>query len=466
MRTGKKPAAGSLRNLPSVDELLRTEIGMQVATGAGSPYAARLARGAVQSLRKSIGESKATKTTKADLLAAAVRNLENAWIADQLAGTRRVINATGVVIHTNLGRAPLSAAAVEAVTSAAGYCSLEYDLATGKRGRRGGRAEDLIKEVTGAEDALIVNNCAAAAFFVLSVFAAGGEVVISRGELVEIGGDFRVPDVLSASGATLREVGTTNRTKLHDYERAITRRTKMILRVHPSNYRIVGFTAAPKLNELADLARVRGKMLYEDLGSGSVIDAGLGEPTVADSIKAGVDVVTFSGDKLLGGAQAGIIAGRKEFVTELRRHPLYRALRADKLTYAALESTLQSYRRGAAKQEVPVLRMLTAPPAEIRRRARALVRQINTRSEISNLRFEILDGVSATGGGAAPGVELETALIAVTHAKRSVVKLEHELRMSVPPVIARIVDDKVMIDLRTVSIDEEETLVAAIRSLD
>lgn len=457
MRTAKKPVTGPLRNLPSVDELLRTDIGTQVATGAGSRYAARLAREAVQTLRNCVAASKVTKTTKADLLAAAAGNMESAWAADRSAGTRRVINATGVVIHTNLGRAPLSRAAIEAVTNAAGYCSLEYDLATGKRGRRGGRVEDLIKEITGAEDALIVNNCAAAAFFVLSVFAVGGEVVISRGELVEIGGDFRVPDVLSASGATLREVGTTNRTKLSDYQRAITRRTKMILRVHPSNYRVVGFTAAPTLSELADLARISGKILYEDLGSGALIDLGLGEPTVAGSIKAGVDVVTFSGDKLLGGAQAGIIAGKKVIIGRLRRHPLYRALRVDKLIYAALEATLLSYRRDEAKKDVPVARMLSATRAQITRRAKALVGEI-VRSEISNLTFEIVHGVSATGGGAAPGVELETALIAVSHAKKSAVTLEQALRLSDPPVIARIVDDKIVIDLRTVAPEDEPAL--------
>ncbi len=452
-----------MRDLPSVDETLRAASG--VVDAAGKRYSTRLARAAVEGLRQRIANSDLKPTSKPALLAAAVEIMRAAWAADALAGVRRVINATGVVIHTNLGRAPLSPAAVEAVRQAAGYCSLEYDLTTGKRGRRGGRAEDLIKELSGAEDALIVNNCAAAAFFVLSVFAAGGEVVISRGELVEIGGDFRVPDVLSASGATLREVGTTNRTKLADYERALTRRAKMVLRVHPSNYRIVGFTASPSLAELAGLARARGVMLYEDLGSGALIDLGVGEPTVADSIKTGVDVVTFSGDKLLGGVQAGIIAGRKEIVAKLRRHPLYRALRADKLTYAALEATLVSYRSERAREDVPVARMLTATRAQIKRRAKALTARIAI-SKISDLRFEIVNGVSATGGGAAPGIELETALIAVTHVKKSAVKLEKALRLSDPPVIARIVDDQVVIDLRTVNADEEGELAAVIRALN
>lgn len=463
MHSAKKPAAGLLSNLPSIDELLRTEIGAQVAANAGNKHATRLARHAVQLLRKGIIDSKAAKRTKADLLAAATRGMESAWAEEEMTGTRRVINATGVVIHTNLGRAPLSPAAIEAVTDASRYCSLEYDLVTGKRGRRGGRAEDLIKEITGAEDALIVNNCAAAAFFVLSALAAGGEVVISRGELVEIGGDFRVPDVLTASGATLREVGTTNRTKLADYEQAITRRSKLILRVHPSNYRIVGFTDMPSLGELASLARERGVVLYEDLGSGALIDLGLGEPTAGGSIKAGVDVVTFSGDKLFGAAQAGIIAGRKEIVARLRRQPLYRALRADKLAYAALEATLTAYRRGDAKRDIPVARMLSATRPEIRRRAKALVSRLNNQEH--DLRLRILDGVSATGGGAAPGVELETALIGISHPKRTPIKLERALRMSNPPVIARIVNDEVMIDLRTVALDEEAGVVSALISL-
>lgn len=455
----------SLRNLPSVDELLRTEVGRAINKAAGTRHATRQARAAVAALRKRISASKTEPSSKADLLFAAVEQMQTAWAAEGLSANQRVINATGVVVHTNLGRAPLSKTAVMALTQAAGYCSLEFDLASGERGRRGGRAEDLIKEITGSEDALIVNNCAAAAFFVLSVFAGGGEVVISRGELVEIGGDFRVPDVLTASGATLREVGTTNRTKLADYERAINRRSKVILRVHPSNYRIVGFTASPSLAELAELAHARGVMIFEDLGSGALIDLGLGEPTVGDSIKAGVDVVTFSGDKLLGGPQAGIIAGRKAFVAKLRRHPLYRALRADKLTSAVLEATLLSYRCGTAKADVPVARMLTPKRVQIRRRAKAMIAKIMT-SEISHLRFEIANGISAAGGGAAPGVELETALVAITHSKRSAVKLEQALRMSDPPVIARIADGRVVIDLRTVMVSEEDELIAAIRLLD
>jgi L-seryl-tRNA(Ser) seleniumtransferase len=385
-----------------------------------------------------------------------------------MTGTHRVINATGVVIHTNLGRAPLSAAARTAIANEASqYCTLEYDLDTGKRGKRGLRAEQMLARLTGAEDVLIVNNCAAAAFFVLTVFAAGGEVVISRGELVEIGGDFRVPDVLSQSGATLREVGTTNRTKLADYEKAINSETRVILRVHPSNYRIIGFTAMPTLAELSDLAKRRGVMLYEDMGSGALIDlseVGLSdEPVAAASIAAGADLITFSGDKLLGGPQAGIIAGRKEFVDRLRKHPLYRALRVDKIAYTGLEATLDSYSRGTAMEDIPVLRMLSLTRQQVAGRVEQLIERLGN---INNITLEMIDGLSAIGGGAAPSVALETKLLGVSHRSKSVRELEAKLRQSQPPVIARIVDDRLMIDLRTVADEDESQLLEALLSLD
>jgi L-seryl-tRNA(Ser) seleniumtransferase len=398
-------------------------------------------------------------------MAAAENRLENAWASEQMAGTHRVINATGVVIHTNLGRAPLSENARQAIAGeASGYCTLEYDLETGKRGRRGERAENLLAELTGTESVLVVNNCAAAAFFVLTVFAGGGEVVISRGELVEIGGDFRVPDVLAQSGAKLREVGTTNRTKLVDYEKAINKDTRMILRVHPSNYRIIGFTATPGVAELADLAHKHKVIIYEDLGSGALIDlSGLGlddEPVVSHSIDVGADIVTFSGDKLLGGPQAGIIAGRTEYIDRLRKHPLYRTLRVDKLAYAALEATLDSYRRNAALDEVPVLQMLSLTKDQIVGRVAQFIEQLKVRlGADTDLRFEVIDGVSAIGGGAAPAVQLETKLLALKHDKMSVPRFEQLLRNSSPPVIARIADNHVMIDLRTVSESEESELL-------
>lgn len=465
MPSAKGTASNSvLRNLPSVDELLRSHIAQEVAVEAGERHAAVLVRCVIDEIRHEIGLQPGGDHSKEALMAAAQNRLENVWRAEQMTGIHRVINATGVVIHTNLGRAPLSEDARRAISDASGYTTLEYDLETGKRGKRGLRAENLIAELTRAESVLIVNNCAAAAFFVLTVFASGGEVVISRGEMVEIGGDFRVPDVLSQSGATLREVGTTNRTKLADYEKAINKGTRMILRVHPSNYRIVGFTATPSVAELAELAHRHDIVFYEDLGSGALIDlSSLGlsdEPVVAKSIDAGADLVTFSGDKLLGGPQAGIIAGKSEFIDRLRKHPLYRALRVDKLTYAALEATLDAYRRDAALDEIPVLRMLSISKEEIAERVGLLTAKLSEKlGKDHHLKFETIDGVSAIGGGAAPAVKLETTLMALTHEKIAAPRLEQLLRNSTPPVITRIVNDRVMIDLRTVSQNDETELL-------
>lgn len=463
-----------MRLLPSVDELLRSDIGITIVHDAGEKHAVVLARDAIGELRGAIAAGSERCTSKEELLHRAVRMLNTFWSIELLTGTKLVINATGVIVHTNLGRAPLSVIARHAVADAAGYCTLEYDVATGKRGKRGGRAEELLAELTGAEAVLIVNNCAAAAFFVLTAFGTGGEVIISRGEMVEIGGDFRVPDVLEQSGATLREVGTTNRTKLIDYEKAINDKTRIILRVHPSNYRIVGFTAMPALSELAELSHRHNILLYEDIGSGALIDLspfGLtDEPVVSSSLAADVDIVTFSGDKLLGGPQSGIIAGKAEYIERLRKHPLFRALRVDKIAYAALEATLDAYRRGTEADDVPVLRMMSMKKTDIEKRASALVESfrkqssetIRSGSEISDLKFEIVDGVSAIGGGAAPNVTLETALIAVSHERLSATRLEFALRRSRTPIITRIVDDRVMIDLRTVPPEAEIELLAAL----
>ena len=466
-----------LRNLPSVDELLRSNAATAVVLNAGEGHAAMLAREVIAELRGDISADLTADISRDELLRRAENRLADAWRMENLTGSHRVINATGVIIHTNLGRAPLSEKARLAVADAAGYCTLEYDIDTGKRGKRGQRAEKLMAERTGAESVLIVNNCAAAAFFVLTAFGSGGEVIISRGEMVEIGGDFRVPDVLSQSGATLREVGTTNRTKLADYEKAINETTRVILRVHPSNYRIVGFTAMPGLSELAGLAHRNKVLLYEDIGSGALIDlSGLGltdEPQVSASIAAGVDIVTFSGDKLLGGPQSGIIAGKAEFIEKLRMHPLYRALRVDKLTYAALEATLEAYRHGSEVDEVPVLRMMAMTKAEILERATQFIESAvarvanpsNSEPEISDLKFEIVDGVSAVGGGAAPNVTLETVLISVSHARMSASRLEFGLRNARTPIITRIIDDRVMIDLRTVAEAEENDLIETLLSV-
>jgi L-seryl-tRNA(Ser) seleniumtransferase len=473
MKTEETPGAlENLRFLPSIDALLRSGTAGKLLPETGAKHLTVLARSVIDTLRREIQENSllADDPTREDFLAEAEKRLEHAWHAEQNTSLQRVINATGVIVHTNLGRAPLAENARRAVfDEAARYCNLEYNLETGKRGKRGARAEHLLAELTGAESALIVNNCAAAAFLVLTVLAAGGEVVISRGELVEIGGDFRVPDVLAQSGATLREVGTTNRTKLSDYEKAINENTRVLLKVHPSNYRIVGFTAAPTLSELAELAQRREILLYEDAGSGALFDLaeyGLtDEPVISQSIVAGVDVVTFSGDKLLGGVQSGLIVGRREVVEKIRKHPLYRALRVDKLIYAAIEATFEIFRKETFLEEIPVLRMLSANHAELMKRTAGFADRLREAlGETAALKFEITEGNSVIGGGSAPDVQPATTLLALKHAAISVSKLEEKLRGAKPPVITRILDDKVLIDLRTVSEAEEAELLEILKT--
>nr|MBA2735121.1 L-seryl-tRNA(Sec) selenium transferase [Acidobacteriota bacterium] len=408
--------------------------------------------------------------SRESLLNEAARRLELACRREAASGLRHVINASGVILHTNLGRAPLSKAARRAVADeAARYCTLEYDLEKGARGRRGSSVEELLVDLTGAEAALVVNNCAAAALLILTTLAQNGETIVSRGELVEIGGDFRVPDVMAQSGTRLVEVGATNRTRLSDYKRALTENTRLVMRVHPSNYRIVGFTATPTLTELAELAHEAGLPLYEDAGSGVILDLnsfGLAdEPVIGDSIRVGADIVSFSGDKLLGSAQAGLIVGQRELVEKLRKHPLYRALRADKLALAALEATLDAYRRDAAFDEIPVLRMLALTIEEIEKRAQALILKLQEQASDSALRCEIIKGRSAIGGGSAPTTHPPTALIALTHETLSADTLDRALRLSQLPVIARIGEGKLLIDLRTVAEDEEPDLFAALTAL-
>ncbi|HEX8502170.1 MAG TPA: L-seryl-tRNA(Sec) selenium transferase [Pyrinomonadaceae bacterium] len=459
-----------LRALPSVDALLRTREASALRDALGAEHLAALARAVTDELRDELrarGDGSTDAPTRESMLAEAARRLTLSAERERVRGLRRVINATGVVLHTNLGRAPLSEAARRAVArEAAGYCTLEYDTETGARGRRGARTEELLASLTGAEDALVVNNCAAAALLVLTALAREGETVVSRGELVEIGGDFRVPDVMAQSGTTMVEVGTTNRTRLSDYERAVTERTQLLMRVHPSNYRIVGFTAAPALEELARLAHGRGLLLYEDAGSGALLDLaphGLaGEPVIGDSISKGADVVSFSGDKLLGSAQAGLVVGRREAVGRLRRHPLYRALRADKLALAALEATLEAYRRGEALREVPALRMLSATREEVGRRAGDFGLRLRARLPEGALDFEVVAGESAVGGGSAPTTHPPTALLALTHATLSADALDRRLRRQAPPVVARILLDRVVLDLRTVDEAEEAELLDAL----
>jgi L-seryl-tRNA(Ser) seleniumtransferase len=397
---------------------------------------------------------------------------------------RPVINATGVIIHTNLGRSPLSPGALARVVEIGqDYSTLEYDLEAGGRGHRDIHAETLLCRLTGAEGAVVVNNCASATMLMLAALAAGKEVIVSRGELVEIGGGFRVPDVMAQSGALLREVGTTNRTRAADYDTAVTDRTALILRVHRSNFRIEGFTETPSLEDVVAVGRERGVTVAEDLGSGNIIGglaaaAELGglkpsvvpgldsllrsEPTLQGSIAAGVDVVCVSGDKLLGGPQAGIILGRQALVATIRRHPLMRALRVDKLTYAALTGTLMEYATGKAAETIPVIRMLMLSPHDIEARARRLA----DRLEASGLyRTEIVDGQSTIGGGTTPGLTLATRLLALELTGLSAYALEAALRRLDPPVIARIENGRVVLDLRTVFDTHDEALGRLLRGV-
>ncbi|HEU4837496.1 MAG TPA: L-seryl-tRNA(Sec) selenium transferase [Pyrinomonadaceae bacterium] len=449
----------NLRHVPSVDQLLRTDAARELRERVGTRRATNIARSAIAEVRAMVRDG-AAESTSNGLLAEAVRRMEATAERESHAGIKTVINATGVLLHTNLGRAALSQAARAAMDEAARYCSLEYDLESGARGGRGTRVESLLKDLTGAEDALVVNNCAAAALLILTVLAADGETIVSRGELVEIGGDFRVPDVMASSGTRMVEVGTTNRTHLRDYQQAINANTRLIMRVHPSNYRIVGFASLPERAELAALARETGLPLYEDAGSGQLADLGkygvVDEPVVREVVESGVDVVSFSGDKLLGSAQAGLIVGKQSIVSRLRRHPLYRALRSDKLRLAALEATLVSHQRDVADAEVPVIQMLSLTAGELERRAQSVAEGLNV---------ELVPGESALGGGAGPTSTFPTTLIAITHAEKSAQEIEQELRNYSPPIIARISDGKVLMDLRTVFDDQLPAIRAALAAI-
>ena len=395
-------------------------------------------------------------------------------VAKQVRGSlqyslRSVINATGVVLHTNLGRAPLAKAVVDHIAEiATTYSNLEMDIASGERGKRDVHTESFLArlfERDGLEDAatIVVNNNAAAVLLGLNTLAEGGEVIVSRGELVEIGGSFRIPDVMAKSGATLREVGTTNRTRIQDYERAINDRTRLLLRVHRSNFQIVGFTERPSLEQLVKLARTRKLAVMEDLGSGAIFDlasVGIsGEPGVADSVRAGVDVVTYSGDKLLGGPQAGLLSGHPDVIARIRSNPLFRALRVDKLTYAALEATLLAYVR-SDHNAIPALRMMRLTADEIRQRTEKLAQSVQGR--VPRLRISIDEGSSILGGGAAPGAKLPTFVLAITYEHLSADEFAARLRNGKQPVIARVEDGHVMLDLRTVFPEQEKALADAL----
>jgi len=453
----EKSKRATLRDVPSVDQLLRTEAARELRDLVGIRRLTNIARSVTADIRTLIRDN---GDFAESLLDEAVKRMEASARREGQAGIKPVINATGVLLHTNLGRAPLSDAARTAMNDAARYCSVEYDVETGMRGGRAARVESLLKDLSGAEDALVVNNCAAAALLILSVLAGDGETIVSRGEQVEIGGDFRVPDVMASSGTRMIEVGTTNRTHLEDYGRAIKANTRLLMRVHPSNYRIVGFASSPTRAELAALAHERELPLYEDAGSGLLEDLRkfgvIDEPVVREIVEQGVDVVSFSGDKLLGSVQAGLIVGKRNIISRLRKHPLYRALRSDKIRLAALEATLASHQRDSAL--VPVMQMLSLTAEELQQRARSMVEGLDSK-------FELIAGQSTLGGGAGPTSTFPTTLIAITHPEKSAQDIEHQLRTSSPPIIARISEDRVLIDLRTVFDDQLQVLHESLAKL-
>jgi L-seryl-tRNA(Ser) seleniumtransferase len=461
-----------LRHLPGVDELLAQPRMAELAARTDRALLVEIARAILADLRASIlGSGNAPHRGTAVVLALTPEAIQHR-IADEVArilthSLQPVINATGVILHTNLGRAPLPAAVVEEFRrTATQYSNLEYDLETGKRGKRDVHTAHLLTRLTGAEAAIVVNNCAAAVLLVLAALAKHGEVLVSRGELIEIGDGFRIPEIMAESGAVLREVGATNRTHLADYERAIGGQTKLLLRVHPSNFKMVGFTEKPPLEELVALSRRTGLPLVEDLGSGSLTDLsafGVVEPTVRQSLEAGVDLVLFSGDKLLGGPQAGIIAGKEELVIRIRRHPLFRALRVDKLTIAALETTLGAYLR-AAWDEVPALRMLRMTCDELQQRCEGFLARLTPQLPPGEVECDLVDGASLAGGGSTPSQSLPTKLLRFASARHSAAQLAQRLRRGpgAVAVVARVEDERLVIDLRTVFGEQDAALAAAL----
>lgn len=451
----RSAAQDARRRLPSVDAVLR----------AARVSAARRER-LTGVVREVLADARARGATDLDALSVARAARERLAVRDRPT-LRRVINATGVVLQTNLGRAPLGLSALAAIARAAGAVSVEYDLLAGRRGERHGHASRLLAELSGAADGVVANNNAAAVLLALAALAAGKEVVVARGELVEIGGGFRIPDVLRRSGAKMVEVGTTNRTYVRDYEAAISARTGAILRVHASNFRVVGFVAHAESSALAKLAHSRGIVFIHDLGSGTFLDTaryGLGkEETVGEAVQAGADVVTFSGDKLLGGPQAGLAVGGAAAIAKLRAHPLMRAVRPDKLTLAALVATLECYRDGHAERELPVWRMIAASPMALTKRAKAICAAL--------ARAGVTAGVvrtrSTVGGGSLPEETQESRAVAIApregrRAGADAARIAALLRAADPPVIARIVDDKVALDLRSVLPEDDELLTKVV----
>jgi L-seryl-tRNA(Ser) seleniumtransferase len=444
------------RLLPSVDELLKNADLAELVAREGQPAVTESVRTVLGNVREEItsgtlGSQQAVELAVSHLARAVEKHLRSAMEFS----LKPVINATGVVLHTNLGRAPLAESAIRRIGEVAGrYTNLEFDVAAGERGKRDIHVERLFSRLLNQEGVsgirtVVVNNCAAAVMLALNTLAEGGEVVVSRGELVEIGGSFRVPDVMAKSGAVLREVGTTNRTRLADYEQAINQKTRLLLRVHRSNFAIIGFTEQPSLEELAALGRKHNIPVMEDLGGGALLPLralGVNESGVMESLRAGADLITYSGDKMLGGPQAGLLSGRDELIKRVRSNPLFRALRVDKLTYAALEATLMEYIR-QNHDAIPFARIMRLPAQEIRARAEALQAQLKPASQ---LKTEVISGESLVGGGSAPTSSLPTFLLAVTSQSLSAGDLAARLRRHNPPIVTRVEEGRVLLDLRTV----------------
>ncbi|MGB6385612.1 MAG: L-seryl-tRNA(Sec) selenium transferase [Terriglobales bacterium] len=481
MSTTNKSAL--FQKLPSTDELLRQPNIQVLIEREGHPAVAESIRNVVARLRQEISNAQLDEKSL-DLALGGLSTAIERQLRESLSySLQPVVNATGVILHTNLGRAPLATKAVDHIRATAStYSNLEFDVSTGERGKRDVHVDRLFQtllandrvmagldpasESSSVISTIVVNNAAAAVLLALNSLAEGGEVVVSRGELIEIGGSFRIPDVMQKSNATLREVGTTNRTRLADYENVINDRTRLLLRVHRSNFEITGFTEQPEVDELVALARRRNLPLMEDLGSGALFDlrsVGItGEPGVLDRLRAGVDVVTYSGDKLLGGPQAGLISGLADLVARMRSNSLFRALRVDKLTYAALEATLLAYVK-RDHDAVPVLRMMRLSKDEITRRAEKIVATVES-AKLSRLKLQLFDGESVIGGGAAPSAVLPTRLIALTHTDLSADELSARLRANTLPIIARVEDSRVLLDLRTVFPEQDANLAKALVS--
>lgn len=471
MAQGTRPGisekqAALLRRVPSVDELLLRPRLCALARTVERGFLVDTVREVLAELRQELtsSDSPAEHLLEPGMLE---KKIAEAVAQEFAPSLRPVINASGVILHTNLGRAPLSTLVLEEFRqSATHYSNLEYDLSAAARGKRDSHTSRLLRRLTGAESAIVVNNCAAGLLVTLAALARGGEVIVSRGELIEIGDGFRIPEIMEQSGAILREVGTTNRTRIADYENAISDKTRVLLRVHPSNFQVTGFTEKPDVAELIRLGQHAGLPVVEDLGSGCLIDLtahGIKEPTARESVTDGFSLVLFSGDKLLGGPQAGIIAGQRDLVAKVRRHPLFRALRVDKLTIAALEVTLRAYLL-AAWNDLPVQRMIRLPVQDIAARAEQFARIVRDSLPADTPQIQMFDGASLLGGGSTPAQSLPTKLIRLASARYSAMQLETRLREGPAgiPVIARIADDHVLLDLRTVFPEQDASLIQAV----